>query len=124
MIDEIFTSEVWASTKKEKIAQLGDIEIWRVEGELDERDIEPLYGEWVVIAVRGEPRYTFSVLHGSKGTEIEPVPLVEKHRLLQLLERLKKETRARISNGICFGIRTTAFPLFGERSILNPCFER
>ena len=98
MIDEVFTSEGWAITKKEKIAQLGDVEIWRVEGELDEGDIEdPLYGEWIVIAVRGEPQHVFAVLHGSEGTEIELVPLVEKYRLLRLLERLKEETRARIS---------------------------
>lgn len=94
---EIFTSEGWAVTKKEKMAQLGDVEIWKVEGKMDEGDIEPLYGEWIVIAVRGEPQYVFSILRSSEGTEIEPVSLVEKYRLLRLLERLKEETRARIS---------------------------
>ncbi len=95
---EVFESEGWTITKKEKIAQLGDIEIWMVEGELEEGDIEdPLYGEWLVIAVASEPQYIFSILHGSEGTEIEPVPLVEKWKLLQLLKKLETETRARIS---------------------------
>jgi len=64
------------------VARLGDIEIWRIEGELEEGDIgDPLYGEWIVIAVKGKPEHVFAVLHGSEGTEIEPVPLVEKYRL-------------------------------------------
>jgi len=97
-IDKVFESEGWTITKKEKVAQLGDIEIWHIEGELEEGDIEdPLYGEWIVIAVEGEPKYIFAVLHGSEGTEIEPVPLVEKYRLMQLLKKLQEKTKARIS---------------------------
>ena len=97
MIDEVFTSEGWAIFSFFVIAQLGDIGIWKVEGKLDEGDLEPLCGEWVVIAVRGEPRRAFAILHGSEGTEIEPAPLVEKYRLKKLLQKLTEETRARIS---------------------------